>query len=59
LTVTLFDGEKKQSKRIHRLVAETFVPIPEELKGMKLDVAHLDDNRQNNNASNLCWMTRA
>lgn len=42
-------------KYIHRLILETFSPID----GMEfLDAAHLDDNKDNNNLSNLKWMTR-
>lgn len=59
-TVVLYgDDNKKKTFRIHRLVAEAFVPKPEGMENAKLDVAHLDDQRDNNVASNLCWMTRA
>ena len=37
----------------HRLVAEAFIPNPEN----KREVNHLDENPLNNKADNLCWVT--
>lgn len=49
LTVRLYDGEIWHTKRIHRLVYETFVgEIP---KGYHIH--HIDENKQNNNLDNL------
>jgi hypothetical protein len=46
------DGEVK-NKKIHRLVAETFLEADDE----KNEVDHIDGDRTNNNLSNLRWVT--
>lgn len=48
--VGLYKG-KRGMHSIHRLVAESFIPNPEN----KPCVNHIDTNTFNNNASNLCW----
>lgn len=51
--VNLRHGEIQKNKAIHRLVAETFLPNPENLPV----VHHKDGNRFNNCVSNLEWVT--
>ena len=53
LTVDLYDGGKRKTERVHRLVAEAFIPNPDN----KPEVNHKDGNKHNNNASNLEWVT--
>lgn len=44
----------RKSKRIHRLVAETFIPNPNKY----LEVNHKDEDKENNAINNLEWCDR-
>lgn len=57
LYARLSDHSKTINKRVNRLVAEAFVEKPEGWEP-NWDVAHEDDNRANNNWTNLKWKTR-
>ena len=46
-------NNKRQSKQVHRLVAEAFIPNPNNYPV----VNHKDTNRKNNHVSNLEWVT--
>ncbi len=54
LSVVLAGGGNVRYTRIHRLVAEAFIPNPKNLP----EVNHKDCDKQNNRAENLEWITR-
>ena len=51
--VSLCDGKTIKPFLVHRIVAETFIPNPNNLK----TVNHKDENKENNNVDNLEWMS--
>jgi hypothetical protein len=51
--VCLFDGKKRYTSYIHRLIAEVFIPTV----NMSLVVNHKDKNRKNNTIENLEWVS--
>lgn len=55
LTVNLYKDGKRTIKRVHILVAETFIPNPHRLPV----VNHIDGNKQNPHVTNLEWTTHS
>lgn len=53
LIVNLTKNHKKKSYKVHRLVAEAFIPNPDN----KPQVNHIDGDTFNNKADNLEWCT--
>ncbi len=54
LSVVLKHKGKRRSVKIHRLVAEAFIPNPD----LKPEVNHKDTKKQNNHYQNLEWVDR-
>ena len=51
LQVRLYKDNKNKSRKVHRIVAETFIPNPNNLP----QVNHIDENPKNNRVDNLEW----
>lgn len=54
LLVNLYKDKKQYTRKVHRLVAEAFIPNPEG----KREINHINCQRDNNNVDNLEWATR-
>lgn len=54
LSVGLCNGKKQKTKNIHQLVAQAFIPNPNNYNCIN----HKDENKYNNNVNNLEWCTR-
>ena len=55
LYVKLCKDGKPKTMSVHRLLGNAYIPNPEN----KREIDHIDNNRQNNNISNLRWVTRS
>jgi len=53
--LTISINGKKYTKKVHRLIAETFCPNPEN----KPEVDHINAIRNDNRAENLRWVTKS
>ena len=51
----LWENNVQHAIKVHRLVAEAFIPNPNNLS----DVNHKDENKTNNNVQNLEWCSRS
>lgn len=54
LRVVVTKGNKRKSNPVHRLIANTFIPNPEN----KPEINHKDGYKTNNVITNLEWVTR-
>ena len=52
--INLWNNGKEKAHYVHRLVAETYIPNPDNLP----EVNHKDEDKTNNNVTNLEWCSR-
>lgn len=55
IRIKLYRNKKYESRMIHRMVAEAFIPLPDNDNIYEVD--HKDDNVKNNVVDNLQWLT--
>ena len=56
--VCLYKNGKTHTKQVHRLVADAFLQIPDELKDEdNLQVNHINELKNDNRIENLCWIS--
>lgn len=53
ISIVLYKNCEQKVYRVHRLVAEAFIPNPQNLP----QINHIDENKGNNNVENLEWCT--
>lgn len=53
VSTSLYKNSEQKVYRVHRLVAEAFIPNPNNLP----QINHIDENKENNCAENLEWCT--
>ena len=51
--VTVGTNKKRVQKTVHRIIAETFIPNPQNLP----EVDHIDNDKTNNRVENLRWIS--
>lgn len=54
-TIRLFRDRRQYTRTIHELMAEAFIPNPEN----KRFVTHINGNREDNNLNNLKWVRKS
>lgn len=52
MIVTVGTNRNRKQMRVHRIIAEAFIPNPDNLP----EVDHIDCNKKNNNVINLRWL---
>ncbi len=55
IRIKLWDGKGYKSRMLHRMVADAFIPLPDNINSYEVD--HKDDNVANNVVENLQWLT--